>query len=220
MCKIQKKSKNLLVLFLSMVSLLAAGSERVCAGGDRPVSVTLRVYQTFSAAAGMDTGIGDIFSYRLSAENESNPMPDDMIGGDYNLTIAGDQSVEVGPITYRSDGIYRYQLEQAVENEPSGYTFDREIYTVSIHVKNLQIEGMTAQVIAVKSNGDKAALLRFENSWEDLSEKEEGEKAPPKSLGKTGKTASVKTGDALDASLWAAAAIAGAVLILSMKRVK
>ena len=70
-----------------------------------------------------------LFTFRLTAENPSNPMPAGSVNGIKRASITGVGAVEFGTWSYVQEGTYNYTISE--ENlGTAGYTYDTEIYTI------------------------------------------------------------------------------------------
>lgn len=154
-----KKAVMLLMTTALMVSVLM-----IPANAEQTASVTIPVKQTFTVS-GDSTGVSSVFNYELYASDSSNPMPAGTSSDRYTFTLDGTTEQNIGPIVYTHAGMYTYTLQQVVKEEKSGYTYDREVYTVTVQVKNTE-NGLTALVYVKKADGTKEAPVKFDNGYQ------------------------------------------------------
>jgi len=125
--------------------------------------VTLIVEQTFTKPAA--SSASDTFTYTLTAKETGNPMPTGSLSGVYTLTASCTGSVNVGPISFNQTGIYNYEIEQQVASPKNGYTYDTQVYTVTVYVDS----SYNADVIIRKQDGAKTGSIVFENAYNALT---------------------------------------------------
>lgn len=70
------------------------------------------------------------FTFKLEAENKSNPMPDGSNDGVKLMTIMGAGEEDFGTWSYTEFGSYHYTVSEA-NNDESGYTYDTTVYTIT-----------------------------------------------------------------------------------------
>jgi pilin isopeptide linkage protein len=116
--------------------------------------------RTFAAEASTATAVMDVeavvtgdpaedaeFTFKLTAEDETTPMPDSD-----TVTILGAGVAEFGPITYSKVGTYTYTVSQLLDNQLPGYTYDKTIYHVTVTVINAEDGTLSAGFVAQKDN--------------------------------------------------------------------
>ena len=74
-----------------------------------------------------------IFTFTLTPEHPSYPMPADSVGGVKTLQIVGSGSKDFGTWSYTEEGTYRYTVREVNTSIP-GYTYDTEVYTITDNV--------------------------------------------------------------------------------------
>jgi pilin isopeptide linkage protein len=127
-----------------------------------PGEITLTVQQAFAG----DTATDIVCTYRLTAKAAGNPMPQGSGTNGYVLTLAGNASAQIGPISFVSvgAGIYVYELVHETSDKP-GYTYDRQVYTVEIYAQNGQ-NGLEITAVAYTLNRTKALGLSFAHTYD------------------------------------------------------
>lgn len=132
-----------------------------------PNDVTLAVEQEFTQPA--DSTAADTFTYTLTALQSGNPMPAGSIGDLYTFTIAGTDTVNLGPVAYGTAGTYRYELRQTAASVQTGYTYDRQVYTVEVYVTTPSGGGLQADVVVYNGDGLKVSAIAFANQYAPLA---------------------------------------------------
>lgn len=129
--------------------------------------VTLTVEQEFTKPA--SSSAADAFTYKLTANEAGSPMPSGSSGGEYSFTIDGTDTVSVGPITYDHAGVYTYELKQVIAAEKTGYTYDKQVYTVKVYIKNGSAGLEQEILVAQKDDGSKVSGVKFTNAYAPLA---------------------------------------------------
>ena len=181
-----------------------------------------------------------VFLYKLTPADPGSPMPAGSMADGYVFMVCGSVSIDIGPLYYDREGVYRYKLFQVIEDEDPGIVYDMRVYTLEVHV-NARLD---AAVVALNEDGTKADLIVFDNGEEaedpgtEPPTDPEGEKPKPDKPGSgssggnaapggdggiKGKTP--KTGDAGNPALYlawlmASGMAAAFILILLAKRRK
>ena len=141
------------MVFLTMLIILAPVTAYAAAN---PVKIP--VNQTFNRSDDIS------FTYILKSLATGNPMPVGSTAEGYLFTIAGTDSVDLGPLSYSEPGLYRYELFQVIGTEQPGYTYDKQVYTIEVYVD----ENLAVGVIARNEDGDKVGKIEFENRFDAL----------------------------------------------------
>ena len=150
--------KRLLAVCLALFCLTYLVPVTAAAAAPQPGELRLTIHQGFTST-GSATPPTETFSYRLAPEATSNPTPAGM-GVDYTFTIMGTDEIDIGPFYFNQEGIYRYELRH-ITATATGYTFDKEVYTVEVHVSR----DLKVVAVAYQSNGFKATSLSFNHSF-------------------------------------------------------
>lgn len=127
--------------------------------------ITLMVEQVFTQPEGSAAEAG--FTYTLTAKQPGNPMPDGSTGDLYAFDVKGTDTAMIDPITYHTTGTYSYELQQTVTSVQTGYTYDMQVYTVTVYVTNAS-GGLQADVIIENGNRLKVSGMKFENQYAPL----------------------------------------------------
>lgn len=179
-----KKIIALCLMFVCCMTVLSAQAAYAASGSN---SVTLPVVQTFSKP---DSSSADgTFTYKLTAKEARNPMPSGSMGGVYTFTVSGTGSIEIGPISFTQPGTYHYEAMQSVTAPRTGYTYDMQIYTVTVYAGT----DVETSVVIKKEDGSKADSIRFENQYAPLASDPSDPEAG--GSGTSGGTNGSKTGD-------------------------
>lgn len=185
---IQKAAVLLMALVMSFsasISVLAASDDRVTA----EIKFSREISGTEST--------GEKFTFRLEAEDENTPVPEQQ---DITVSGAGDTAFE---IEYTEPGVYRYTLAQIAGNS-TGWTYDDSMYTVEVYVlRDSTLENPESLVIMYNDKGEKTDAV-FTNSYKTETKTEPGQDTPTKTADTTdaGKSSAAKTGDQTDMTLW------------------
>jgi len=148
----------LLVCLFTLVSPQAAYAA--------PDDVTLAVEQVFTKPAGSTAA--DTFTYTLTAQQSGSPMPAGSSGDTCTFTISDTDTVDLGPVIYSTAGTYSYEIQQTVVSAQTGYTYDRQVYTMEVYATNTA-GGLQADAVVYNGNGLKVSAIVFENVYEPLA---------------------------------------------------
>lgn len=133
------------------------------------VPVTLRIDQVFtknSSALGMNS----VFSYTLTSMDAGNPMPAGSISGVYSFTVDGTGSKNIDPISFNNTGIYRYEIKGNTFSSAAGYSYDNEVYSLTVYVRQPS-DHLATEVTVQKSDGRKVSRIEFKNTYTPLESK-------------------------------------------------
>ena len=147
-------AKKALYLAVAAIMLLIICAPPAANAAVDPPRIT--VNQVFTASGGADA-----FTYRLEPRDSGCPMPVGSTAEGYTFTIAGTGSVTLEPAPFSRDGVYRYKLFQVLGAAKPGYTYDKRVYTIEIHV----YEELYAIVVVYNEDGTKAATVTFQNFY-------------------------------------------------------
>ena len=128
--------------------------------------VTLTVEQEFTKPA--SSSAAEAFTYKLTANEAGSPLPSGSSGGEYSFTIDGTDTASVG-ITYDHAGVYTYELKQVIAAEKTGYTYDKQVYTVKVYIKNGSAGLEQEILVAQKDDGSKVSGVKFTNAYAPLA---------------------------------------------------
>ncbi|MCL2013352.1 MAG: hypothetical protein FWG69_00010 [Oscillospiraceae bacterium] len=104
---------------------------------------------------------GIAFRYRLKPFSPESPMPQGSAAGGYIITLTGNNSVQIGPLNFQRQGLYRYEISRVTEPEKPGYIYDKRVYTIEVRVD----EKLNATLILINSDGTKADSVLFKNGY-------------------------------------------------------
>lgn len=223
MNKIRAAQSTLLILLLIIFAVV---SIRTVSAAEM-ATATIRVEQSFTVNDSRWTP-DDTFSYVMEPEDVSSPMPQGTEQGAYHFTLKGDGHVDVGPMTYTRTGQYIYTLQQEITQEKEDYTYDEEVYRVTVTVRNAENGGLSATVeLPRDESGYKEEKIKFENSYDKEIEVSptptpgSGTNGGTNGTGSTTSSSSPKTGDPSQISLFTCMMVfsmAGMLLILIMAK--
>ena len=161
-----------LTVLLTIMILIIVAPMNVYAASNNPLRMTVK--QTFSTSS---ASVDDTFRYRLRPLQANNPMPAGSTAAGYTFMIAGNNEVTLGPVNFTKQGLYQYELYQVIETAKINYTYDRQVYTIQVHVDS----ALNVIVIVLNANGAKAANIEFYNSYTEnyIPPTTPGPTAPP-----------------------------------------
>lgn len=130
--------------------------------------VHMTVEQTLTITGERPNSKDTAFEYVLEAVQAGNPMPEEAKGETLTFSITGNQTVDIGPITFSHGGVYSYKIYQ-IDAGKQNYTYDTKVYTVTAYVRNRADGGLTAYLVADTGSGQKPAAISFENYYSSSS---------------------------------------------------
>ncbi len=106
----------------------------------------------------------DEFTFVMTAEKDTNPMPEGSAEGVKTMSVVGAGPVEFGVIKFTEPGVYNYTItEQKGTN--SKYTYDTTTYTVTYRV-NLADNKLTVDR-TITADGSSAETVVFTNTYKN-----------------------------------------------------
>ncbi len=161
------QNKWIIVRRLLLFCLLVIGFPFNAHADADSVSVSLYVDQVFIKNSSA-TDVYHVFSYDLISLDTGNPMPQGSSSSIYSFKVDGTGVETIGPITFSNTGIYRYEIKGKQSVPARGYSYDTQVYTVTIYVKQTGTD-LSADIIVKKSDGSKVDSIRFENAYTPLA---------------------------------------------------
>jgi len=153
---------------------------------DPSIMVDPPVKKTVSGSPGVD----GTFTFKLEAEDRSNPMPVGSKDGVKRMTIIGPGEADFGTWSYTETGTYKYTVSE-VDNGETGYTYDAAVYTITDSVTDTAGQLTVGRTVTNAAN-KQVDSYDFINKYHSAA----GGSGPTGSGGKTGSTANgPKTGD-------------------------
>ena len=147
-----------MMVLTAMVPVFAFGVE-----GGTSNSITIPVRQVFNSDT-VASGAG-VFSYVFTAQNPANPMPAGTVAGNYTFTIQGNNTYNIGPITFTTTGSFYYEIRSNSPERP-GYTLDDTVYLIRVTVRDAVGGGLIATFAIVGSDtGQKYDEALFEKDY-------------------------------------------------------
>lgn len=150
-----------LIILTAAASLPSLLSMIVYASGsnsNNPIRITVtQVFSTSSAS------VNNIFTYTFKPLKSGSPMPGrntPNTPNEYIFTIAGNDDIHIGPISYHQEGLYQYTLSQAVR-AAAGYSYDTRVYRIDVHVDR----ELNVIILIFNANNKKTANITFYNSY-------------------------------------------------------
>ena len=160
----KKKEKRvlrpLIVFLTALVAIALMDVYAAYAANNNPIKIT--VTQVFFSDNASPAPADGKFTYRLKPLESGNPMPAGSTAEGYIFTVTGNNSVEIGPLTYNQRGVYRYELGlfQEAGTENPGCAHDKRVYTIEAYADG----ELNVQIIVLNANGAKTDYIVFENS--------------------------------------------------------
>lgn len=100
----------------------------------------------------------NIFTFRLTAENPSSPMPSGSINGVKTMTITGSGEKDFGIWAYTAEGTYYYTISE-VNTHERGYTYDTAVYTITDVVKAVNNQLTVSRTVTNRLNKPVTACI-------------------------------------------------------------
>jgi pilin isopeptide linkage protein/LPXTG-motif cell wall-anchored protein len=153
---IQKiKGKGVLCVIMALAVMWIAFAP-AAAYADGSIAFTVEQVFTTSSAQADST-----FTYRLRPQEPGNPMPAGSTADGYTFTISGTNNAEIVITGFSRPGVFRYDLLQVIDTAKAKYTYDRQVYTIVVHVD----ASLGVKIIKINGEGAKTEHIRFENSY-------------------------------------------------------
>ena len=103
------------------------------------------------------------FTFRLSAQDPSSPMPAGSVNGMKTITITGSGEGEFGAWSYTKAGTYYYTVSEVNTGE-HGYTYDTMVYTITDTVREENGRLVLSRVVTNNYN-KQVTTMAFINSY-------------------------------------------------------
>jgi len=136
----------------------------------------------------------DTFTFRLTADDPTTPLPAGSNSTGYTFNIAGNTTATVGPIAYSKPGVYNYHLH-CVNPKPADSTADTTVYAINVYVD----ANLDAVTVVTSTSGDKQNAVLFTQSLPQTGSSQSGDNP--------------QTGDNSQPVLWLTMMIASAALL-------
>jgi len=102
------------------------------------------------------------FTFRLTAENLSNPMPAGSVNGVKNIYITGSNRANFGTWSYTEEGTYYYTITEI--NTGGNYRYDNTVYTITDSVKAVDNQLVVTRIVTNNANAP-VSSLSFINTY-------------------------------------------------------
>ena len=146
-----------ILIFVAFLVYLFVFVSSASAAGFGEVTLTVKQVYTNTASSAPPS---KTLSYKLIPKPAGGPMPEGSGTDGYTFAITGTNDMDIGPVTFTHAGVYAYEISNTT-TPASGYTYDREIYTVEVYVKS----DMTVNIVVYKRDGGKAADISYTHSY-------------------------------------------------------
>ena len=164
-----------------------------------------------------------MFTFRMTPQDPSAPMPDnkeashDPSTGALTMNIKGPGSYEFGWMYFNENHCgqtFVYTVKE-IDNGESGYSYDRNIYKLTIKVVPAE-DGIALQTFMTDESGEVDGM-KFTNTYEEKEDEPEKEDDTPDKHHRHRKDRSgAKTGDETNITLWVSIVGASLVLLLAL----
>jgi len=163
----KEQKKIFSICFLLFACFFIAMYAQVVHAASKSVLVTIDVKQSFNKV-GSSAKVNDEFSYELVSLNEENPMPAESVGNVYKFKVSGTTAYKLGTIEFLEAGVYLYELKNIPPtNKPAQYTYDGEVYTIRITVKQ-ESDSLLATISINNSEDKKKDTIPFAHKYQPL----------------------------------------------------
>ena len=170
---------------------------------DRSLMVDPPVKKTVSG----DPTSESVFTFKLVAQDPSQPMPPGSVGGVKTVQVIGSGESEFGDWSYDKEGVYYYSVYEENRAEP-GYTYDTAVYTITDVVSDENGQLILSRTVTNDSN-KQVTSLTFINTYDS-----DTTSPPQENVFKPG-IAGPLTGDDSDTLLYIVSLVLGSVLVSS-----
>lgn len=153
---LKTRGKRVLCAVTMLVMVLVMAAPAAVYAADNPLNLTVeQVFHTSSDLADAT------FTYILKPLEAGNPMPAGSTAAGYTFTIASSNSIQIGPLSYSRQGVFRYEVYQVIDTEKPNYTYDKRVYTVEMYVDG----DLKVEIVVLNQDGTKADNIEFENGY-------------------------------------------------------
>ncbi|MCL2438874.1 MAG: hypothetical protein FWC99_07390, partial [Coriobacteriia bacterium] len=171
--KVHNKSSRMLSLIALCAAVVALSLVFFPAKAQAATaSISIEVQQIFNATEGVE--LNPTFDYqlvRLPNEHPApSPLPAGAVGDVYSFSLTGNETRNIGPITFIHAGLFTYEV-RSVSTAESGFALDPTVYTVTIEVTNVPGGGLVARISSIQSNVSNAKDLSivFDKTYSSLA---------------------------------------------------
>lgn len=156
----RKKLKGVFITFMVMLVGVMTFSPAVFAADAIHVEIPVTV-----SLSGTLPDTAEQFTVKLSASNESIPMPEGSENGVYTMVISDANTVSFPVISFSKVGIYDYTINQEAGTD-AACTYDASVYHVSVYVTNADDGSLESTTILYKdTENDKLDQAQFTNKY-------------------------------------------------------
>ena len=148
--------KRCIICLVLCVVLAVASVSAIAAGASVPVEVIV---------SGGVTGAAERTTIVMEAIEPDSPLPEGGADGRFVFEVIPGEAVMMPQIEFSETGVYKYHIYQKQGSEP-GYTYDDQVYLVTIYVEPDGDDLFTVVVIQKTENGSKLEEIVFINVCE------------------------------------------------------
>ncbi|HIQ64016.1 MAG TPA: Cna B-type domain-containing protein [Candidatus Avichristensenella intestinipullorum] len=110
---------------------------------------------------------GEVFTFTLTPQSPTCPMPGGTTGGTASVSISGAGSFRFGEMVFTEPGTYSYTIAETRGGTP-GYFYDEAVYTVEVRVEKLE-NGTLSVSKHLRRNGVTVNNIVFTNRYRTTS---------------------------------------------------
>lgn len=210
--KAEKTGKRIIPVILILGIWLMLAQTASAAQG---TELTITVWQEFELLDQDTSKFNNTGTYQFSPVSPEAPMPEGSKKEGFLFSLKGSREKQEIPLKFNKNGIFVYTLLQTTEDRKN-YSYDRNVYTVTVYVGSSEKGGTVSQVIVENKNGEKCGEIKFHNSFK-------GKEKPVSPLEKNhvSRKDSVKTSDSSNVRFWlmlSAASLTAGLYLWLIKR--
>lgn len=158
LARLKRIIAGMAVILLMSTQTTAVAAQYPTAKAEIPVS------QIFTNSSG--GSVAGTFTYRITATNKDNPMPEGIAVGTFSIEETKEISLE---IIFDRVGIYKYEIKQVATGGSTGYTYDDRTYSVTVYVKNGENDSLKTEIFLQNPSGGKVEKIEFTNSYQNIT---------------------------------------------------
>jgi len=181
--KVHNKSSGMLSLIALCAAVVALSLVFFPAKAQASTAqISIEVQQIFNATQGVV--MNPSFDYELvrmpNTHSTPSPLPAGATGDVYSFSLAGNETRNIGPITFTHAGYFHYEV-RSVSTAQSGFVLDPTVYTIIVRVANTPGGGLVATIAAIQSNMSEAKDLTivFDKTYSSLATIPDDKPMPP-----------------------------------------
>ena len=159
--------KRLVVACLAILSLSLGVFPLPAYAAPGSETVSIHIEQEFEKV-GSSLAVNEQFIVELTPLDGNNPMPAGSIAGRYSFVMDGTTSMDITPIVFTIPGVYQYEIMIDSSAQARGYSYDTEVYTVTVYISAYS-SGLVSDVVIENRSRSKVNEALFLNTYRPLS---------------------------------------------------